>query len=231
MLETLIAIILTLASAEIPLEAVPKSAEYQKGVAELAAIIIDVSKDGALVSPEVDAALLSSVAWFESRYRPDSPDGDCRELGLGGEYVRTCNAVGPMQLSKGAGQYLAQEDPSLKGTRAEALRDPRTSVRGGYAALRLWKRLCGKTPAHWLTAYVWGKCPRTPDWEGLRRCALATAILDKLDKKPEGFTCGHEGRTVEGHTKFLVRKLKKAVWTSPSPSSRSTDSPTTAAAP
>lgn len=211
MIEQLIAIILVMYTASSPSGiAAEKTASYRAGVEALAPIIVEVGSQGLLVSPEVDPAMLAAVAWYESTFRPDSPDGDCHRIGLSPDTTTMCTATGPMQVVKSAGSYLGAVEPSLKDIRADALRDPKTSVRAGYAALRLWKKLCGGSPAVWLTAYVWGHCPRSPDWEGVRRCALATAMLDKLGHKPADWACGHEKRAVESHTRFLVRKIKKA---------------------
>ncbi len=206
----LIAAILTLFQAEAPNPPADKLASYAAGVERLARIDLEVTSGGRLVSSDVDWALVAAVQWYESRFRPEPPDGDCTELGLLGAYRRTCQAVGPMQLNTAAGWFLRQELPSLAGARAAQLREPQTNVLAGYATLNRWKGICGGPPAIWLTAYGWGRCPQRTDWEGARRCALATALLDRAGTKPDGWICGHEKRTVDQRTRFLIRKLRAA---------------------
>jgi hypothetical protein len=84
--------------------------------------------------------------------------------------------------------------------------------------LAFYKKLCGGPPGVWITAYGFGHCPRpiwgkrygALHWEGARRCALLTAILDHTDAKPKGWRCGHEGQSVLPHTRYLIRRLKKS---------------------
>ena len=70
----------------------------------------------------------------------------------------------------------------------------------------------------WITAYGMGRCPKRPHnglsslhWEGARRCAMLTGILEATGAKPENWRCGHEGQSVLPHTRYLIRRLKRLV--------------------
>jgi hypothetical protein len=175
------------------------------------AVILDsrIASSALLVSPDVDAALLDAARWYEARLASHPKDGDChakadRSAPQGFRIV--CSAFGPLQVQTTALHALFGSPESAQaglGTghlTAADLRDPETGVRAGYAALARWKNQCGGTPARWLTAWGWGKCPppRTVDREAVRRCELATMILAARDAVPEGWKCGHEGRKISG---------------------------------
>lgn len=181
-----------------------------------------VSGAGVLVSPEVDAALLDSMRWYEARLQSHPKDGDCHFVPLPAApgrlivYKTVCNAMGPLQVNvtafhavqRGNEGALVGLGVDLTGTQAE-LRDPETGVRAGYGGLLRWKGLCKGTPATWVTAWGWGKCPpkRTVDREAVRRCELAVVILKQRGQAPE-WKCGHEGRKIrDDHD---VRMLKWA---------------------
>lgn len=173
---------------------------------------------GALVSPDVDRVLLAAARWYEARFANRPPDGDCgwflrpkgwqHEGGHGG----TCRAKGPMQVGLGWSNGLLPTDLSAAGLPDPIPRDfdphdPEAGVRAGYAVLVHWKTVCGAShptlPGVWLTAYGWGRCPPRLhtglyiDREGVRRCALATSMLEATGTKPDGWRCGHEGRKLE----------------------------------
>jgi hypothetical protein len=106
---------------------------------------------------------------------------------------------------EGKAAGLPEEPITMDQMRAS----PELGVRAGYAGLARWKALCGgTTPARWLTAWGWGKCPppRTVDREAVRRCELATILLAQRGQTPEGWKCGHEGRKI--HDDRDARLLK-----------------------
>lgn len=211
-----------------------------------AAIELDrkVGSAGALVSPEVDAALLDAARWYEARERSHPKDGDCHFVAVKGtrEFKTVCDAFGPLQVTLPAFRavlgtpdgrlaglpepefysrgVLPPEAPGTAGTsppaaargrfapKPEDLREPETGVRAGYAGLLRWKGLCGGTPARWLTAWGWGKCPKektTLDFEAVRRCELTTVLLIQRGQLPEGWKCGHETRKIrDPHDQHLL---------------------------
>jgi hypothetical protein len=222
MLELLIAAMIAIAGGEVHNIDEPAQADYRAGVSELARINIEVGSQGLLVSPEVDAVLLTGIQFYESRFRPDAPDGDCRMVGLGHTTRKICSVQGPMQLMKGAGKL-----PLFVGTRFEGmsnpeLKKPANNIAAAYRALVYYKELCGGPPGVWVTAYGFGHCPKrslgkhsTLHWEGARRCALITAMLESTGTKPADWRCGHEGQRVLSHTRYLIRRLKRSVPTPP----------------
>lgn len=163
---------------------------------------------GALVGPEVDTAILDAIRWYEARLRQTPKDGDCHpkaDLREKVGYRIVCTAIGPMQVQLIAFKaVVGTPDAALAGlsealtkpTEAD-LRDPETGVRAGYGGLLRWKGLCGGSPARWITAYGWGKCPpaRTLDRESIRRCELVEVLLASRGQMP-GWKCGHEGRRI-----------------------------------
>jgi len=158
-----------------------------------------VGSAGALVSPDVDTAILDAARWYEARLRSRPKDGDCKptpDKAAPGGFRMVCTAIGPLQLQVSALRaILGTPEAILMGlsepvtfpsrqSRDQALkallREPETGVRAGYAGLLRWKALCGGPPGRWLTAWGWGKCPkgeRTIDREAVRRCELTVILL------------------------------------------------------
>jgi hypothetical protein len=168
-------------------------ARYKESIATLHAANEAQAAEGALVSTEADMALLTTIQWYESRFRVDTPDGDCFQTITG---RKTCWAVGPMQVSKAFPQWVkgwsAEERETWAGIGVKQLRDPETNVRVGYGLLKRWKTLCGgERLGTWITAYGSGKCPRggRVDREGKRRCATTRRILVRLEALPEDWKC------------------------------------------
>lgn len=179
-------------------------ASWQKEIAAAVELDARVAQPGHLVSPEVDAALLDSMRWYEARMKSSPKDGDCRHemIGKTGKWRQVCHAVGPLQVqASGLRAIVGTPEGDLAGvppeTKIDGLRDPEIGVRAGYAGLLRWKALCGGSPARWLTAYGWGKCPgkRAVDHEAVRRCELAKILLLERVQAPD-FVCGHENRKI-----------------------------------
>jgi hypothetical protein len=218
MLELLIAAMIAIAGGEIHNIDEPAHADYRAGVSELARLNIEVSSEGLLVSPEVDAALLTGIQWYESRFRPEPPDGDCHMVGLGFTTRKVCSVQGPMQLMKGAGKLALFVGTRFEGMTNPEMKKPANNIAAAYRTLLYYKELCGGPPGVWVTAYGFGHCPKSHGgkhgslhWEGARRCALITAVLESTRTKPEGWRCGHEGQSVLPHTRYLIRRLKRSV--------------------
>lgn len=193
-------------------------ARWQKEMEAASVLQSKVASAGMLVSPEVDERILAAVGWYEARNQTRPNDGDCHwqapSIATGpGPQVLVCDAFGPLQLAK-SNIVLVLRSPEAKAlglpaelTLAQA-RDPEAAMRLGYAALAMKKRECGGQPGEWLTAYGWGKCPPRGhlDWEGVRRCALADALLERDSVKPEGWVCGHEKRKVKrAHDRRIIQ--------------------------
>lgn len=212
--------IMLLLLREAPLIAKKPEAEasWRENMVEALELDRRVGSAGALVSPDVDTALLDAARWYEARLRQRPKDGDCRpeadEKAPGG-FRTVCHAIGPLQVTRAAYMaVLATPEGDLAGLQTERgdLRDPETGVRAGYAALLRWKTLCGGPPARWLTAWGWGRCPpgRTVDGEATRRCEFATILLESRGELPEGWKCGHEGRKIPGeHDRRLLGWARK----------------------
>jgi hypothetical protein len=201
-------------------------AAWRADVAEAVELDRRVGAVGALVSPDVDAALLDAARWYEARLKNRPKDGDCRteEDKKSPSGVRTvCRAIGPLQVTIAAYRaVLGTPDADLAGLEGEPrtatatrLRDPETGVRAGYGGLLRWKRLCGGTPARWLTAWGWGKCPpeRAIDAEAVRRCELATVLLQSRGQAG-GWECGHAGRKIQNTHDARLLKWARARATS-----------------
>jgi hypothetical protein len=191
--------------------------DWRAEVEQAVELDVRVGAIGALVSPEVDTAIIDSMRWYEARLRSKPKDGDCEFVaptGTGRLWGKVCTAFGPLQVRATA----------LKATRGtpegdlvgvppamapEALRDPELGVRAGYAGLLRWKRLCGGTPARWITAWGWGRCPkaRVVDREAVRRCEL-TVILLRSRGQAADWKCGHENRKIRDP--YDQRFLKRA---------------------
>ena len=174
----------------------------REGLAELAPIFAKVGKSGKLVSAEVDPYLLASVAYFESRWHPRGPDGDCRTMIDG---TRICDSFGPMQLSTGSSRWLPLLDrKKWKNSTVKKLREPELNVEAAYDEMAYLKRKCRGRPFVWLSSYPPGACRPKGNWEGHRRCALAVALAKRAGVN---FKCGHDPRKVEGKTRALVRHI------------------------
>jgi hypothetical protein len=197
---------------------------WEKEVAMAVDLDVQVGRAGALISPEVDTAILDAMRWYEARLASRPKDGDCHSVpifkqGQAPLYKTVCSAIGPLQVQLVAFKaVLGTPDAVAAGITAvllkpteQDLREPEMGVRAGYAGLLRWKGLCGGvTPARWITAWGWGKCPppRTVDREGVRRCELVTLLLVSRGELPEGWKCGHEGRKI--HDDHDQRFLKWA---------------------
>ena len=177
----------------------PQNTKYREGLQTMADLYFKVGSEGAVMSAEADPILLAVIGYEESRHRPKVKDGDC----YGGE---SCNAIGPMQLSKSTPFTLANIDPAWKGTKLERLRDPETAVKGAYRLLRYWKQTCPGTPSVWLGAWSAGKCFKGAIELGVRRCHLAKAMADSAGVSFEA--CGRPAKS-KRLSKF-VAALKKA---------------------
>jgi len=182
-----------------------------------------IATSALLVSPAVDTAILDALRWYEARLQSHPKDGDCKfvpmfKMNQAPVYKTVCTAFGPLQVQAPAlkavrGTPEGDQAGVPSGMIPEELHDPELGVRAGYAGLLRWKVLCGgETPARWITAYGWGKCPppRTVDREAVRRCELVTILLVSRGELPEGWKCGHEGRKI--HDDHDQRFLKWA-WT------------------
>lgn len=188
-------------------------ADFKEDIASMVTLHQQVAT-GALVDQEYDVLLLSAVNYRESRMRIPAPDGDCRmghkfdhlpsgswPAGYKPKIARVCNAVGPMQVNKGAGYQsqlwpeVATMLPGARDLKADDLREPSTSVRMGYAILQHWKNTCldkdgGVAPMGvWLTAYRRGSCPTIGkskryyvDAEAKIRCSMANRMAKELSE-------------------------------------------------
>ena len=167
---------------------------------------------GNLVDKEFDVLLLSAVNYRESRMRLPAPQGDCRwghkydhlpsgswPAGYKPKLARVCNAVGPMQLNRGAG-YQSQDWPEAKSALPDArqwkpsdLVDIENNVRLAYVVLQHWKNTCRDADGTeapmgvWLTAYRRGSCPTIGkskrfyvDEEAKLRCKIANTLATEL---------------------------------------------------
>lgn len=225
-------IMLSMVLHEVPaLEKHPDKLEaWRSDIEAMVEIDRTVTKSGVLFSPEVDRIVLAGVRWYEARFRSKPRDGDCYvrhgwdKPGPVPEWYRPrriCPAVGPMQIVQ-ANRYVialwpeAQKLGISEPVTVEQLRDPEMNVRHGYATIAHWKNECGGTLGTWLTAFGWGDCPsrKNPkirkhyvDREGVRRCALITALLERTMNKPEGWICGHEKRKIPRRTARLIRAI------------------------
>lgn len=181
----------------------------RKEVNAVAAIHVEVAKKGQLVDEKVDAAILASISFFESRHMLKPKDGDARYSQAQKKLVGT--VVGPMQVSKAAPRLVKiWPEPwrsKWDGLTVKKMRDPKTNVELAYDILKMWKDMCGGPPGVWITAYGWGRCPKWDytrkhkyvDWEGRRRCRLITQTMVRMAKDdelgwkmPEDWYCGHE---------------------------------------
>jgi hypothetical protein len=171
MTEIIITILIMLARVEQPNLDVEKHARYLASIRTMAAAYVEVGREGALVSPVADAALLAAIGYEESRHRTYIEDGDCAYPMVG---PKVCDSIGPMQLSRAIAKW--PEFPQFASTKPEHMRSPSDSVAIAYEILAHYKQKCGKNPAVWLSAYAMGRCPKQPIKLGRRRAALAWAI-------------------------------------------------------
>lgn len=170
--EILITILLMLARVEQPRLDATKHARYIDGVRRMASAYVEVGKEGALVSPVADAALLAAIGYEESRHRPYIEDGDCAHPMVG---PKVCDSIGPMQISRAINRW--PEFPQFASVRPEYLRSPSDSVAIAYGMLLHYKTKCRRGPDVWLSAYAMGRCPAHSAIKlGRRRAALAWAI-------------------------------------------------------
>lgn len=160
---------------------------WRDSVTELASYHVEVGASGHLVSPHVDALLLATVNYAESRFRLPAPGGDCfwthRYYGVPSgswpagyepKLTRVCPAVGPMQIAQGnvrvlptwsevQSLFVGRDWETEPLTRNELKADSRMNVKAAYGILWHLKESCpnGTEPASaasWLTAYRWGRC-------------------------------------------------------------------------
>lgn len=162
-------------------------ADWRNDVAELSQLHVEETQTGHLVSPHIDALLLATVNYAESRFRLPAPGGDCYWThpfygvpsrrwppGYEPKLRRVCPAVGPMQIAQGNVRVLPtwieiqklfpsrdwEGDPL---TRDELKTDNRMNIRAAYGILWHIKEECPHknapaSAASWLTAYRWGRC-------------------------------------------------------------------------
>ena len=201
MLEAAMIVYLT---KEVPYIQEERGKRWRDGIAALYAINARVAAEGALVSPEVDAAVLAAIQFHENRWRPAGPEGDCVTTGglrfsgpsrglkpvtvINTERT-SCNSFGVMQLNKGAPQQLVVMDQIWKGTTLKMLRDPETNVRAGYTFLKHYKQTCKGTLGSWLTAYGSGRCSKGASGGAKLRCETITDLLKNSGQLTSGWSC------------------------------------------
>ena len=221
-----------------------RGTEYRAGIAELAGIVELVAKQDRLgEGPDVEAALLSGMLLFESRFQPYPKDGDCQQWHRLIDTPRgtwpkryipvmalRCSAIGPAQIGRGLPAWIrwmpdvtawwASEPPLT----IKRLRVPAINVTYQRDLLAHWKGTCGTAiPGYWMTAWGWGDCPhkKSPrvrpgyvDDEGRRRCAVARAMLDWADATSDGWVCGHEKRKVDAFGQRFAKAISATKSTS-----------------
>jgi hypothetical protein len=150
-----------------------KNAKYLDKISHMTEVYIEASRDGALVSPDADAAMLAIIGYEESRHREKVVDGDCWQV----NGARKCHSAGPFQLNMSIAGMLHNIDPHAPAIQIADLRNGHKSGAIAYRLLRFYKQTCHGGPAQWLGAYASGKCSQRPIRLGARRCAMASAIL------------------------------------------------------
>lgn len=189
-------------------EGTPIYDEFQSSIETLVSNHSSLST-GALVDPQFDILLLSAVNYRESRMRLPAPDGDCKwghkldnlpsgswPAGYEPKSKRVCNAIGPMQLNRGAGYQSGawvEVRAAFPTDAVKDLRDIKTNTRLSYAILVHWKNTCrdrdgSEAPMGvWLTAYRRGSCPTVGktrryyvDHEAKIRCKMANDMAKDL---------------------------------------------------
>jgi hypothetical protein len=213
--------IIALASVEAPSVSLPPSSRSAtgrrllRGFAELAAVYETAGAAGELVAPEVDGVLLAANGYFESRNQPRVSAGD---KGW---------SVGAQQVSTGFLKWGKRLDAKRwTGLTRNQLRDPATNAAAAIEVLKHWRWQCTvedtvgeeqipALPGAWFTSYRTGRCSRLTSRKtrkvsdaGVRRCAVATALLERLGRKPAHWKCGHEGRRLSAKTRALVVRLR-----------------------
>lgn len=187
--EALIGAVIALLFQEDPsLERKPQTmADWRRDVSALVPVHVSVGARGELVSPHIDALLLATVNYAESRFHLPAPGGDCYWThpfmhvpsgqwpnGYEPKLKRVCPAIGPMQIAQGNVRVLPtwnevqqlfvdrnwSESPL---TRDELKDDIRLNVSAAYGILWHLKEECPNrseyaSAASWLTAYRWGRC-------------------------------------------------------------------------
>lgn len=187
--EALAAAVLALLFQEDPsLQRKPKTMEdWRTSVALLSELHVEEARAGHLISPHVDALLLATVNYAETRHRLPAPGGDCYWThpfygvpagqwppGYEPKLKRVCPAVGPMQIAQGNVRVIptwpevqelfqGRDWNELPLTRDELKTDNRLNVRSAYGILWHLKEECRHkteyaSAASWLTAYRWGRC-------------------------------------------------------------------------
>lgn len=182
----LIGAVLGLLAAEDP--TLPKSPDrwqsFQQSVTRLVPIHVATAAEGRLVNPEMDALILATINYAETRFRLPAPKGDCyRTHAYNGVpsgrwpkgYVPkmrwVCPAVGPLNIAQG-NRFVVHEWPEIQellpGVLDERLtvkdmEDITTNITLGYGIVDHWKNACPNknapaSVASWLTAYRWGRC-------------------------------------------------------------------------
>ena len=180
----LFSLLVKLAIVEVPHlhDGSERNNKYLDGIHRMAEIYVEVGKEGALYSPEVDPIILSVVGYEESRNRPDSPDGDCY---FSGNRERKCNSFGPMQISKAMPYYLSNLDPDFwEGVTEKSLREPEENVEAAYFLLNHYKDDCKNSGlAQLFGNYMGGKCFQGAIAPGKKRCQIAKAMGESVNIK------------------------------------------------
>lgn len=159
-------------------------AQWQKSVPELVDIHLLVTKKSTLVSPQVDALILATVNYAETRFRLPAPKGDCYKThpyrgvpslrwpkGYVPKMRTVCPAVGPMNVAQG-NRFVVHEWPEVvellprivkKKLSVKEMEQSRINIKLAYGILTHWKAVCpnkdkAASAASWLTAYRWGRC-------------------------------------------------------------------------
>ncbi len=123
-----------------------KSEEWQRYIRGMARYASELGRRSVLIGSN-DPFFIAGIAWHECRFRLEC-EGD--------------GNFGPMQLNDSAPRWLPNVDAKWKGVTREQLEDPRTNIEAGYDVLFHHKKLCGKGPLEWITAYRSGRC-HSPD--------------------------------------------------------------------
>lgn len=161
-----------------------RHAKWEASVSQLANIHADVGSEGLLVNAHVDALLLSSVNYAETRFRLPAPSGDCYRThpyrnvpsmrwpkGYVPKMRWVCPSIGPMNVARG-NRFVVHEWPEVTGLlpqlterrlTVDEMKEPKTNVQLAYGILNRWKSTClnhdkPAAAASWLTAYRWGRC-------------------------------------------------------------------------
>jgi|GEM_PF-3187180 len=198
--EVLFKILVKLALLENP--KVNENQAYLEGLRTMTQLYVEVGSEGRVASPDMDAVLLATIGYEESRHQPKVHDGDCH-LSMKGPPV--CDAFGPMQVSRATPFVLGNIDPEWKGVTIKQLREPRRNVDAAYRLLRYWSDQCEGAKLDGLMGnWSAGKCLKGPIYMGAHRCALAKAIGEAA-----GVNVGDCKRGAPPRTKSKLARLKK----------------------